>query len=219
MMKFVQILEDARLDIIKAGSFYQPPPLGEGANFTYRVYNRLIMSARILKMKLNDTRYGDGAHYTLTGTAYHITLNNLDNSIGYKRLWATTVWFTNKLNGEEITLDWVIGVYAMFDQVQRYIPILLNDYMSLYHTELDFNDDSGTYWEAAASVRALTKRETQALLDDDEVEIEPNLDNSIEFSVMYFGDLLPGEQCEFDDPLTNLRPDIEKIFKLNKKRK
>jgi len=172
-----------------------------------------------LKMKLNDSRYGDGVHYTLTGTVYHVTLNNLSSASAKKQLWATTVWFKNKLSGEEITLDWVIGVYAMFDQVQHYISILLEDYMSLYHGELDFNDDSGTDWEAAVSVRALTKRETQALLDDEEVEIEPKLDNSIEFSVMYFGDLLPGEQCEFEEPLTNLRPDIEKIFKLNKKRK
>ena len=116
-------------------------------------------------------------------------------------------------------MDWVIGVYAMFDQVQHYISILLEDYMSLYHGELSFNDDSGTDWEAAVSVRALTKRETQALLDDPEVEIEPKMDNSLEFSVMYYGDLLPDERGEFDEPLTNLRPDIAKIFKLNKKRK
>lgn len=172
-----------------------------------------------LKMKLNDTRYGDGVHYTLTGTVYHVTLNNLNYTTAKKQLWATTVWFKNKLSGEEVTMDWVMGVYAMFDQVQQYVPILLEDYMKLYHGELDFNDDSGTDWEAAVSVRALTKRETQTLLDDPEVEIEPKLDNSLVFSVMYYGDLLPGEQCEFEEPLTNLRPDITKIFKLNKKRK
>ena len=174
---------------------------------------------KALKMKINDPRFGNGVHFTITGTTYHVTLNNIDRASASKQLWATTVWFKNKLSGEDVTMDWVMGVYAMFDQVQKYASILLEDYMSLYHAELDFNDDSGTDWEAAISVRALTRREVQTLEEDSEIELEPRLDDSLEFSVMYYGELLPGEVCEFDEPLTNIRPDLVKIFKLNKKRK
>ena len=170
-----------------------------------------------LRKRLNDTRYGNGVHFTLTGTLYHITLNNLELATTKQQIWAQTVWFSNKLSGEEVTMDWVLGTWSMWDQVQKFPPILLEDYMNHYHGELDFNDDSGKDWDAAVSIRALTTREVERLIEDG-VELSEKAEDD-QYSVMYYGELLPYEECEFDEPLTNLRPDIAKIFKLNKKRK
>lgn len=177
------------------------------------------MTTNTLKKALNDGRFGDGVHYTITGKEmFYVSLNNTARVVSSPQLWANTIWFKNITSGEVITLDWVISIRCMYDQAQCFISSILSDYVSNFHGELDYDDVSGEKWTAAATSRALTKKEVQSLIDQG-AEIFESLDLENTYDVLYDGELLPYEEVEFETELLNKRPDIEKIFKRKKKRK
>ena len=176
------------------------------------------MKINRLKKAINDGRFGDGVHYTVTGHSYYVHLNNTARAVSGNHLWANTIWFKNLLSGEDVILDWVISIYCTYDQVQRFPASILKDYIANFHTELDYDDDSGQNWTAAITCRVLTKREVQTLIDQ-EAEIFNAVDDEDEYSVRYEGELLPFQAIVFETKLLNIRPDLEKIFKLKKKRK
>ncbi len=165
-----------------------------------------------LRFKLRDSRFGDAFHQTITGKVICVDINEISRYTRTKECWAMTFWIKNLLSGEDVTLDLAITVKNTYKQVSSFITPILADYLKHYHGELDINDISGKDWQCCMSIRRLTRKELETLIcDGGEIWEGPEKDD--EFSILYHGELLENEECEFDYPLFNLKPDLAKIIK------
>lgn len=170
-----------------------------------------------LNFKLKDGRFGDGVHYSLTQPLYKVSLNNLERAVTTPCLWAVTMWVNNLESGEECILDFVMSIHYTYRQISHFLYPILKDYVDNFHSELDFNDTSGKTWNAAITVRVLTRREKEYLIEQG-AEVFDGPEQGDTFDIRYDGELLENEVCEFDWPLMNMKPDMDKLMKIKKRK-
>ena len=104
-----------------------------------------------------------------------------------------------------------------YKQIKYFLNPVLQDYINNFHNELDFDDLSGETWTASISVRTLTRRETeQLILQGAEVFAGPQQGET--FEIRYDGELKENEVCDFDWPLMNMKPDMDKLMKIKKRK-
>lgn len=178
----------------------------------------MLTQNKILKFRLTNQEFGDGIHLSLTGAqGYSIALGKFEDYRLLRNCWAITMWVDNLKSGEECTLDFGMTIKSTFKQVFSFISPILADYLKNCHAELDSNDLSEKEWKASVSIRRMTAAELQYLTDQGgEIWLEPQRDD--EFSIRYDGELLPYEECEFDYPLFNQKPNVDKLIR-NRARK
>lgn len=173
--------------------------------------------AKQLSFKLRDGRFGDGVHYSVTQPFYKVTLNDLSRLTDKPCLWAVTMWVDNLKSGEVCTLDFIMSIYYTYEQIKYFLSPVLEDYVNNFHNELDFDDLSGKTWTASISVRTLTRRETEQLILQG-AEIFPGPQQGETFEIRYDGELQENEVCDFDWPLMNMKPDMDELMKIKKRK-